>query len=729
MKKLYALLLFLCLPFFINAQSWQRKNVINGATSTDLIKLSNGNLVSINTDGVYGSTDNASTWSKISADMDFELSSFTSDLEPEVLHLKNDTLYAYFRTNLFYSANNGLNWTKINIASLTPKYESTFAIKNNSIYITKIDFNTNLSTIFVSNNNGVNWVVADTTSAKINLYSFNNEIYVWGYTGTLWGSKSPLFKKIGADNKLSTSLTSGLPNNTDIRGLGVAGNNIVAMVPEYNLSQTIVATKLFGFNGTSWTYGTQFTENYSKLYNINGTCYHLFFNAPYFLKSKDGINWISVNIPGMNSYFTSIRNIGNNKTLATSRAGIFEIDSNLEKTSKNVGLNTSSLGDILEFKQKIYVLSPESGLYVSADNAQSFTSVQVNNFRNAYKMKMSLNNLYLFNDYLSPKDKIFTSTDGVQWDTVNMPNTNYASRQVICISDNGIWMQFSESNISVYRFYNDQSKSWTDVSSAVPSTASYFTAYKSTNGNMVVVNSYYEINKKVTKVYTVSSNASVWTSISHTLGELWYENTSIYNGEFYFLKNTYFKPDSLFKIKNDSLVFEKIIRYGSYKFYTDNFLESFYYKGNEIYCLGFDSLQQNSITIIKSTDGGLNWSAMNSGLTLGTQIQSLYFGNNLLASTNKGLYEYGTTGVFVSNEKESRFKLYPNPSSTFLNILFEENENYQVKIFGLDGKQIYNGMSLGMECNINTQLIPDGIYILKLSSQKAEETKKIIIQH
>ncbi len=729
MKRHYALLFFFLIPFITNAQSWQRKNVINGATTTDLIKLSNGNIISLNTDGVYGSTDNANTWAKISSDMDVELSTFTSDLEPDVLYLKNDTLYAYFRTNLFYSANQGVNWTRINISSLTPKYESTFAVKGNSIFLTKLDYNTNLSTLFISNNNGNNWSVADTITAKINLYTFNNEIYVWGYYGSAWGVKTPLFKKIMADNKLSSQIISGLPNNTDIRGLGTAGSNIVAMIPEYNLSQTIIATKLYGFNGSTWTYGTQFTENYSKLYNINGTCYHLFYNSPYFLKSKDGINWTSVNKASMYSYFTSIRNIGNNQTLGASRAGIFELDSNVEKTSKNNGLNTSSLGDMLAFKQKLYVLSTENGLHVSTDNAQTFSSVQINNLRNAYKMNMSSNNLYLFNSYLGPQDKIFTSTDGTAWDTLAMPNNNYASRQVLCVSDNGIWLQFSESNISVFRFYNDQTKTWADVSASVPSNATYFNAYKSPNGNIVVVNSYYDMNKKVTKIYNVSNNATVWTNVTHTLGELWYENTSIYNNEFYILKNAYNKPDSLFKVRNDSLVFHKTIKYGSFKFYTDNFIESFYYRGNDIYCLGFDSLQQNSITIIKSTDGGNNWVAFNNGLTIGTQIKSLVLGSNILASTSKGLYEYDGTGIGINISKKSCFNLYPNPCNSSINIMFNENESYSVQLVGLDGRLIISKQMSNLDNKIETQDLPIGMYLIKVSYRSKEEIKKIIITH
>ena len=213
MKYFYAILL-LTLPFFVDAQTWQRKNQIKGAVCSDLITLSSGKIITISTDGVYASTDNAENWAKISSDMDADLSNYANDVEPNALHLSNDTVYSYFRSKLYRSTNEGLNWNLVNTSTVRPAYETTFGIKNSNLFLTKSDFNTRLSTLYISKDAGANWTIADTVTATINIFTLNNELYLWGYTGSLWSSKSAFLKKLDAENKMVTVNTAGLPANT-----------------------------------------------------------------------------------------------------------------------------------------------------------------------------------------------------------------------------------------------------------------------------------------------------------------------------------------------------------------------------------------------------------------------------------------------------------------------------------------------------------------------------------
>lgn len=729
MKFIYAFVLF-TIPFFSNAQSWQRKNVITGSVCSDVIAMPSGKLVSITTDGVYGSSDNAQNWQKISSDIDADLNQYTNDVEPQALYLSNDTLYAYFRSKLFRSTNEGVNWSTVNTTQVRPAYESTFGIHQSNLFLTKFDFATNLSTIYISKDAGNSWTIADTISAHINIFNTNNEIYLWGYYGSLWTSKSPLLKKLDVSYKLISVNTTGLPTNSDIRGMSTAGNNLVLMIPEYNQSSTIIATKLFGYNGTTWIQGTQFTENYSKLYSANGFCFQPFFNSPKVLRSKNGIDWTNVPTSSLYGYYSSIRSTNTDKMLASNRAGVFELDSNFNKTAKNNGMFASSLSDMLSFKQKIYVNSSESGLYVSTDEGTSFSAVNISNERTGSSLKNSSNQLYLYNAYLMPNDKVYTSVDGSTWDTLVMPSGNFSMRQLLCVSDNGVWASFTESNVKSYKFYNEQTNTWADVSSAVPSNASYFNTYKSVNGKIIVVNTYYENNIKKTAVYELENNAGTWKSLKHTMGDVWYENTSIHNNDFYFLKNAYNKPDSLFKVKNDSLVFEREVRYGNFKFYTDNFYESFFYRGNEIYCLGFDSVQQNTITMIRSINGGATWEAFNKGMSAGAKVSSLYFGNTVLASTSKGLYEYGNMGSFINREKNTNVSVYPNPAKESVSIkMLNKIESSYITIYNINGVLIHSQPFMGEEISINTSSIPNGIYVLKINSTKGVETSKFVVQH
>lgn len=728
MKYFYALLL-LSLPFFADAQTWQRKNSIKGAVCSDLITLTSGKIIALSTDGVYASTNNADTWLKISADMDADLSNYINDVEPNALYLSNDTVYAYFRSKLYRSTNEGVNWSLMNTSTVRPAYESTFGIKNSNLFITKTDFNTRLSTLYISKDAGANWIVADTVTAAINIFTLNNELYLWGYTGSLWASKSAFLKKLDAENKIVTVNTAGIPANTDIRGMGAAGNNLILMLPTYNQNNTIIATNLYGYNGSTWVKGTEFSENYSKLYSVGAFCFQPFFNSPKVLRSKNGIDWTNVSTSSLYGYYSSIRVKNGSTFLASSRAGIFELDTNFNRVEKNNGLFAASLGDMLVFKNKIYVSSPEAGVSVSADNAISFSAVNISTERTGTSLKASANNLYVFNAYLMPSDKIYKSVDGVAWDTLVMPAGNFSQRQVLGITTNGVWMSVTESNVKSYKFYNEQSNSWADVSTAVPSNASYFNTYNGVNGNLVVVNNYYENNIKKTAIYELENNASNWKLLKHTMGDIWYENTSVYNNEFYFLKNTYFKPDSLFKIKNDSLVFEKELKYGSYKFYTDNFYESFFYRGTDIYCLGFDSTQQNTITIIRSVDAGLTWQAFNAGLSAGTQIKSLLIGSSILASTSKGLYEYGGTSSYASQANVELSAMYPNPANKHINIKSISTGPIELTVFNLNGAKIRSEKTKEDFIQIDVSSLENGIYILQILTDKGIETKKLMVQH
>ncbi len=727
MKYIYALL-FLSISVISTAQTWQRKNVVKGATCSDIIKLNSGKTIALSTDGVYGSADLAENWSKISSDMDADLSNYINDVEPEALYLSNDTIYAYFRSKLFVSTNEGINWQQVNTGSVRPAYETTFAIKNSNLFLTKFDFNTNLSTIYISTNAGASWTVSDTISANIKLFGHNNEVYLWGYTGSLWTVKNICLKKLDANNKITSMPSAGLPANTDIRGMGAAGNNLILLIPEYNQSSTIIASKLYGFNGQTWVQGGSFTENYSKLYSVGEYCYQPFFNSAKVLRSRDGINWSTVNTTKLYGYYSSIRRVTANKILASSRAGVFELDSNFNRIEKSNGMFTPSLNGILEFKSKIYLNSSDNGLYVSTDNAVTFSAANITNERTGENIKTSSNKLYVYNAYLMPSDKIYVSADGTAWDTLVMPAGNFSQRQVLMVSDNGVWMTFTESNVKSYKFYNDQNNAWSDVSSVVPSNASYFNTYRGTNGNMVVFNTYYENNVKKTNVYQLENNASTWKLLKHTMGDLWYENTSVHNNTFYILKNAYNKVDSLFKISNDSVVFEKTIKYGSYKFYTDNFYESFFYRGNDIYCLGFDSTQQNTINIIRSTDGGLTWEVFNKGLSSGTQVKSILFGTTLLASTTKGLYEFGSTSSFVNNTKQEFFNVFPNPTTGILSINASGISKAEVSVYTINGALVYKENLDSPVYELNLSAFEKGLYILKIKSEKGIETKKVVLQ-
>lgn len=88
----------------------------------------------------------------------------------------------------------------------------------------------------------------------------------------------------------------------------------------------------------------------------------------------------------------------------------------------------------------------------------------------------------------------------------------------------------------------------------------------------------------------------------------------------------------------------------------------------------------------------------------------------------------GTSGVtFDFLENHENIKIFPNPTSDFINI---SNTNYnayfEYEIINPFGKIIFSGKITSGEQKINVLSLANGIYILKLKGQKPMQTKLII---
>ncbi|MEI6866817.1 S8 family serine peptidase [Flavicella sp.] len=79
----------------------------------------------------------------------------------------------------------------------------------------------------------------------------------------------------------------------------------------------------------------------------------------------------------------------------------------------------------------------------------------------------------------------------------------------------------------------------------------------------------------------------------------------------------------------------------------------------------------------------------------------------------------------VDTVKSSEIKIYPNPMVNTLTI--ESNQaDFSIKIFNLLGKLVYNKNSSFSQIIIDTSFLKNGMYILKICSEKMETTFKII---
>ncbi|MFY9243418.1 MAG: T9SS-dependent M36 family metallopeptidase [Polaribacter sp.] len=83
----------------------------------------------------------------------------------------------------------------------------------------------------------------------------------------------------------------------------------------------------------------------------------------------------------------------------------------------------------------------------------------------------------------------------------------------------------------------------------------------------------------------------------------------------------------------------------------------------------------------------------------------------------------------LNNESLKAFKVYPNPTNSYINIsLVNEIKNATIAIYDINGRQVYFKKSdlKGTEI-INTEILSNGIYILKINNTEVNYSEKLII--
>jgi Leucine-rich repeat (LRR) protein len=126
----------------------------------------------------------------------------------------------------------------------------------------------------------------------------------------------------------------------------------------------------------------------------------------------------------------------------------------------------------------------------------------------------------------------------------------------------------------------------------------------------------------------------------------------------------------------------------------------------------------------------------------GTEIKNfadIYFDYNSPIRTNTAITTISDTTLLgtpievdvVTNIKENELggtTVSPNPFSEHLNIVFEKNSSYEIKVLNVLGKEIQTTIFEGKKVTLITSELPRGIYIVQVTSQDGIRVEKIIKQ-
>ncbi|MBE9485328.1 MAG: T9SS type A sorting domain-containing protein, partial [Bacteroidetes bacterium] len=90
-------------------------------------------------------------------------------------------------------------------------------------------------------------------------------------------------------------------------------------------------------------------------------------------------------------------------------------------------------------------------------------------------------------------------------------------------------------------------------------------------------------------------------------------------------------------------------------------------------------------------------------------------------------YIYGPMGI-IKNNAADKINIYPNPADEQITISAQKYIS-SVKVFNVHGEQLIRSEPHEKQCILDTHGIPNGIYIIQLSTGNDNVSRKIIIRH
>jgi hypothetical protein len=111
-------------------------------------------------------------------------------------------------------------------------------------------------------------------------------------------------------------------------------------------------------------------------------------------------------------------------------------------------------------------------------------------------------------------------------------------------------------------------------------------------------------------------------------------------------------------------------------------------------------------------------------------IQVTHKGSLVSGQQNYSLLVSGINQTLSSASfSASDFSLYPNPARNSFNLITPNNsEDKTLEIFDIQGRKVISKIVSSTQSEINTQGMPSGVYLVKVSASNGSETKKLVIQ-
>jgi hypothetical protein len=111
-----------------------------------------------------------------------------------------------------------------------------------------------------------------------------------------------------------------------------------------------------------------------------------------------------------------------------------------------------------------------------------------------------------------------------------------------------------------------------------------------------------------------------------------------------------------------------------------------------------------------------------------TNTAHIYFDFNEAIVTNTTMNIVKVDASINEISEDFNVVVYPNPAKTQLNIRFEKADSYQISMYSIDGRLVFNEKTNNAQHSIHVASLNKGIYLLKISDEKRSKIVKIVIQ-
>ncbi|MGA9293039.1 MAG: T9SS type A sorting domain-containing protein [Ignavibacteriaceae bacterium] len=655
--------------------------------------------------GMFLSVNNGKSWSNINSGIhDAPLS----------IAFSRKNVFIGTSGGVYLTSDNGTNWNPVNTGLKYGHIRALLVLDTNI-------FAGGENGVFRSTNNGLNWTEVDSGLPETNITAFaitqngNNVTNLFAATG------SGIFLSTNS-GAFWTAVNDGLTDKYI--------SSLIVFPNETNRPQLLAGTLREGVfmsdnNGATWIpvnsglIGRQINALAVSL-NING--YMNFFagtDSGVFRSTNKGIDWLSSDSGLTNMNINCFSVSDTNLYLGTMGNGVFlSTDGGKSWNPSSIGLTSPLINALACSGENLYA-GTNSNIYISTDTGTNWIQLNpVISNRRVNALAANTATPEITNLFAGTYNGLWLSSDnGRKWSSIDLSRAN--NMVSIAISDS--LMLAGTSNYDSGRIYlsTNNGSNWTSVYST-PTVSILDFAFSGNN------------------IYAGTSNGILQSTDN---GTGWGPNYE-FIPYVYCLANS---DENLYAGTDDGIyVFNKNTN-GIQLNHTgliDTPISDFAVYNNET---GGTYLFASSYQygVFLSTNNGINWTAVNTGLTRLLVHTMCICGTNLYVGTDgAGVWKRPLSELLTSVEKlpaglQMNFNLsqnYPNPFNGTTNIIYSipKATFVTIKVYDILGKEIATLVKEekkagSYEVEFNGSNLVSGIYFYRMKAGDFIQTKKIIL--